>query len=245
MTCLKQNLVKQRGKPALLGSLAAQGLEELAVAVAHDGDVGLDGQMGEAECLEGGGIVGSLEEQATGFAGSLRGIGDFLEAGGIVARGALGIGLDVELQVHGSDEKHIDAFDGGNGSGVLHAFDRFDLGEEHRGWRVFFESVVEGAHHPCEAAISAWRKVHGADAGLGFLDGGNHRDHDARRAPVECSRDAVRMRRSHPHDWGRTTDGLELWEHGVFGAAAVLKVDEQPIKATRIREFGDDGGAGL
>ena len=27
MTCLKQNLVKQRGKPALLGSLAAQGVE--------------------------------------------------------------------------------------------------------------------------------------------------------------------------------------------------------------------------
>ena len=48
MTCLKQNLVKKRRKPALLGSLAAQGVEELAVAVAHDGDVGFDGEMGES-----------------------------------------------------------------------------------------------------------------------------------------------------------------------------------------------------
>ena len=114
-----------------------------------------------------------------------------------------------------------------------------------RGMLSRAQSVIEGAHHAGQAAISARRIVHGTHAGLGFFHRGNHRDHDAGGSPVERACDEVGMRRADADDGGGVANGLELREHRRVGAAAVFEVDEQPVEAARIGEFGDDGGAGL
>jgi len=107
------------------------------------------------------------------------------------------------------------------------------------------QPVVVGSHHASKPTIAMRRVAHGTHAGSSFLSSGNHRHHDARGAPIEATRDLFWMRRTDPDDGCGMADHLDLRKHRRLRAAAMLEIDEQPVKSAQVREFGNDGGTGL
>lgn len=220
-------------------------MSELAVALAEDGDVGVEGDVRETVGEERGEIGSVAHEDAGVFAGTAGGGDDAGEA--VRERRSVAVAVDGEVvgEIGGSDEQHIDAVDGGDGIGVFDAAQGFDLGEEERGRNRIgrAQAVVVGAGRARQSAATARRIVHRLQAGarlIGRLDVGHH---DAGGTPIEGMQDEVGVRCADAHDrqGGRAADGLEIGEECGFGAGAVFEIEEEPVEAGERGEFSDDG----
>lgn len=87
----------------------------MAVALAQEREVHLDGEVGEAEGLQFGQIMGLATKQATGLDRFFGGSSGFSQAGGEVEVHAFGVGLKLEFEVHLADEQEIDTIHGSEG----------------------------------------------------------------------------------------------------------------------------------
>ena len=93
-------------------------MNDVAIALAQKRDICFDGEVGEAEGLQFGKIIGLATKQAAGLARFFGGSGDLSQAGVEVELGAFGVGLKLEFEVHLADEQDIDTVHGSNGAGV-------------------------------------------------------------------------------------------------------------------------------
>ena len=148
-----------------------------------------------------------------------------------------------EGQIERADEQRIDAWHRGNlldNRQRFHRLDHRDDGDAGVGTRHIAHAVARPHTHRPQAAAAGGRVETGFDKPLRLGHAVHHRRHDAHGAGIQHAANDAGLVPRHPHDRGDAgqIDGADHFHRRFIAHAAVLHVDQRPIKAGLGEDLG-------